>query len=161
MKGFLLSADSRLFEVLSVTASCFKASGLENLISMLCCHMSVDADWVCKQLLMPPFFFTFKRRCWNFFSFDKRANAFFFANEYFFFVMTSNSALSLLLGLIRLVSFKSRSENLKTQDCRSSPWSGGGERSHLVWLHQWAYFFQLTMSSPLNGLINLAPSRYS
>ena len=125
MKGFLLSADSRLLEVLSVTASCFKASGLENLISMLCCHMSVNADWVCKQLLIPPFFFTFKRRCWNFFSFDKRANVFFFANEYFFFVMTSNSALSLLLGLIRPVSFKSRSENLKTQACRSSPWSGG------------------------------------
>lgn len=49
---------------------------------------------------------------------------FFLANEYFFFVLTSNSALRPLLGLISLVSFKSRSENLKTQASRSSPWSG-------------------------------------
>ena len=57
---------------------------------------------------------------------------FFFANEYFFFVLTSNSALRLLLRLIRLVSFKSKSENLKTQASgSSSPWSGEVEEG--IW----------------------------
>lgn len=71
---------------------------------------------------------------------------FFFANENFFFVLTSSSALRLLLGLIRLVSFKSRSENFKIQDSWSSPWSGEVEEGIWFGCSSGADSFQLTIS---------------
>lgn len=71
---------------------------------------------------------------------------FFFANEYFFFVLTSSSALRLLLGLIILVSFKSKSENLKRQASRSSPWSAEVEEGIWFGCSSGADSFQLTIS---------------
>lgn len=65
---------------------------------------------------------------------------FFFANEYFFFRLPSNSALRLLLGLIRCDSLKSRSANFKTQVCRLS---SSGEVEEGIWIGQWGRFLSV------------------